>query len=105
MKGTACPECGNEVMSFFVFFRRADINKVFHCAHCGAELKRPTKKVLSLMFGLLVPLLAAAVLITTQDWPWEDKILLMCLSGYLYLAIVKFVGWKSIGWVLAESVE
>lgn len=31
MVGTTCPNCQHEVMTFGVFVRKADVNKIFLC--------------------------------------------------------------------------
>lgn len=103
MVGTTCPNCQHEVMTFGVFVRKADVNKIFLCPGCAAELTRPTNKVLLLIFAGILILLALILSISWQQWHGFVKAILSLLAFAFYYFLVKFIGWKFIGWDRVNS--
>ena len=102
MTGTECPECKKEVMSFNVFFRKAEPHKKFRCENCGIELKRSNWVWFLIVAGLIF-LGAPIIFVNLQEWTLIAQSISIVFLMAAYLVIVKFIGWKFIRWERVDS--
>jgi hypothetical protein len=100
MKGTLCPNCRQQVMSFRQFLREADHHRVYRCVHCGAALRRPPWDWL-----LIPPLgvfLVLTAILTSAYIPNRWLVVGATLAGLSFLMMsvfLTFLSWLLIGWV------
>ena len=105
MAGNVCPKCGKAVMTYARFFREAEPYRVSPCGSCGVQLRR--SRMVYLLLVVMVALLyipgAGLVAAMHHGLPlWAIALLgVLLVVGWIFL--VNYLGYRIVGWVLADK--
>ena len=106
MPANVCPKCGNPVMSYRTFARKAEPYKVSTCGSCGVKLRRnPKVYLLLLAMCMILALLGIPLfgLLTRAQLPnWIGIVLFIVLIG-AWALLTNYLGWRLVGWIIAEG--